>query len=62
MRRIDDKFRERPAETIMDTLRELHAMRRAEKVEVSLFVPVAHNGEPIEQRNVMLLRHHTHII
>ena len=46
----------------MDALRKLEAMRCAEKVEVSLFVPVTHDGEPVEQRNVVPLRDHTHII
>lgn len=62
MRRIDDKFRKRPAEAIMDTLREVDTMRSAEKIEVSLLIPVAHDSKPVEQRNVVLLRHHAHII
>ena len=34
----------------------------AEQVEISLIVPLTHDGETIEQRNVVLLRHHAHII
>ena len=35
---------------------------RAEQVEISGVIPVTHDGEPVEQRNVVLLRHHPHII
>ena len=38
------------------------AMNGTEQVEISGVVPMTHNAEPVEQRNIMLLRHHAHII
>src|SRR3954454_4992952 len=60
--RIDHEFRQGAAEAIMHALRQFKSVRGAEQVEVSGFVPVAHHGKTIEQRNVVLLRHHAHII
>jgi len=37
------------------------SMRCAETVEIPLVVPFA-LGETVEQRNIVLLRHHAHII
>ena len=46
----------------MNPFGEINAMRGAEQVEISGIVPVTHHGKPVEQRNVVLLRHHAHII
>ena len=62
MGRIDHEFRKRAAETAVNIFGQLDAVRRAEQVEIPCVVPVMHNGKPIEQRNVVLLRNHTHII
>ena len=62
MSRFDDKLRQCPAKAIVDTLRKVDAVRCAEQVEIPLVVPVAHDGETVEQRNIVLLRHHAHVI
>ena len=59
---VDDEFRQRPAETIMHALRKVDAVRGAEKVEIPLVIPLMHDGETVEQRNVVPQRHHAHII
>ena len=38
------------------------AMNGTEQVEISGVVPVTHDTKAVEQRNIMLLRHHAHII
>jgi hypothetical protein len=37
-------------------------MNGTEQIEISGVVPVTHDAKPVEQRNIMLLRGHTHII
>src|ERR1700731_777590 len=59
---VEDKFRERTADTIMNALRKLDAVRRAKKVEISGVVPLTHDGETVEQRDVVLLCDQAHII
>src|SRR4030081_345643 len=59
---VDHKFRERPAETVVNALGKLEAMEGAEQVEFSRIVPLAHDAEPIEQWNLSLLRHQAHTI
>ncbi len=46
----------------MHTLGQFNAMGGAEQVKIAGIIPVMHDGEPVEQRNVMLLCHHAHII
>lgn len=46
----------------MHPLRKLHAGRGVEQVEIAILIPLAHDGETIKQRNIVLLRHHTYII
>ena len=46
----------------MDALGQLETVRRAEQIEISVLVPLTHDGETVEQRNVVLLRHHAHVI
>ena len=41
---------------------QIDAVRGAEQVKISELIPVTHYGEPVEQRNIVLLRHHPHII
>ena len=38
------------------------AMKGTEQVEISGVVPVTHDGEPVEQRHLVLLGHHAQII
>ena len=59
---VDDKFRQCAAEAVMNALGEIDAMRGAEQVEISSVVPVTHDGKAVEQRDLVLLRHHPHII
>src|SRR3954471_4979818 len=60
MRGLDQESRQCPAQAVMHALGQLHAWRRAKQVKLATFVPLPHDGEPIEQRDVVLLRHHTH--
>ena len=46
----------------MNPLGHVSAMYVAEQVEISGFIPVTHDGEPVEQRNIVLLCHHAHVI
>ena len=62
VRRVDDELRQSAAKTIVHALGKIEAMRRAEQVKVSRVIPLTHDGETVEQRNVVLLRHHAHII
>ena len=48
MGRIDHEGRQCAAKAIMDTSCELGSVEGAEKVEIPLFVPMAHHGEPVE--------------
>src|SRR5579859_1445839 len=62
MRGADHEGRERPAEAIMNPLRRLQAMVRAKEIEIALIVPLMHDPEAIEQRNVVRLRHRAHVV
>src|SRR3954451_21411217 len=62
MRSVDHELCQRPAKAIMDLFRQLGPARRAEQVELALIIPLPHDREPIEQRNIVLLRHHPHIV
>ena len=50
------------AKAIMDAFGEIKAVRCAEQVKISGVIPLTHDGEPVEQRNIVLLRHHPHTI
>src|SRR3954454_16703536 len=59
---VDYQSRERTAEAVVDARGKLHTVERGEQVEVSGVVPLMHDGEAIEQRHVVLLRDHPHVI
>ena len=46
----------------MNTFGQFRAMRGAEQVKISGVVPVPHDGEPVEQRHIVLLRHDANTI
>src|SRR5579883_373477 len=56
MRRVEDEIRQRAADAVMHALCKLGAMHGAEKIEIPLLIPLTHDGESIEQRNIVLLR------
>jgi len=62
MRGVDDEFRQRPAQAIMNAHRKVNPVHGAEKVEISVIIPLMHDGEAVEQRDIVLLRHGAHII
>jgi len=59
---VNDKFRQSASKAIMDTLGQIDPVRRAEKIEISLVVPLMHDGKAVEERDLMLLRHQAHIV
>src|SRR5690606_42055660 len=59
---IDHEFRQCAAETGVNLLGQVDTMRGAEQVKISGVAPLLHNREPVEQRNVVLLRHHLDIV
>ena len=62
MRGVDDEFRQRSAQAIMNAHRKVNPVHGAEKVEISVIIPLMHDGEAVEQRDIVLLRHGAHII
>src|SRR5882672_149951 len=60
--RIEYKFGQRAAKAAMNTLGQINTVRGAEQVEISSLIPVTHIGKTIEQRDLVRLRHHPHII
>src|ERR1700719_198854 len=58
----DQDGSDRPAETIMDTLRQAIVPARRIEVEGALVGPVAHDRETVEQGNIPLLSHHPHLV
>src|SRR5262245_61819798 len=59
---LDDHGSNAATDTVMYALSEHVVLAGGIKIESAGVGPVPHDGKPIEQRDLVLLRHHTHVI
>ena len=59
---VDDHSGKAPADAIVHALGKHIILSGGIEVECAGIGPMPHNGKPVEQRNLVLLRHHPHVV